>query len=672
MAKLNKNDAKHRASKLKEVINDLRYRYHVLDDPKATDAIYDSLTRELRSIEDTYPDLITPDSPTQRVGGKPLKEFVSVTHKTPMLSLNDVFDADELNAWHNRLIKIVDEKQLEHSGYYAELKMDGLAVTLIYDHGILVQGATRGDGKVGEDITQNIKTIRSIPLHLREKSKWYRQATMGKVEVRGEVYLPKRAFEKLNEERQTAKLSLFANPRNAAAGSLRQLNSKITAGRRLAFMAYSLIGLDINKHDEEHQAAQDLGFVANGHNQFHHRLNDVVEYCRLWKQKRPHLPYQIDGVVININDKDLFERLGVVGKAPRGAAAFKWPAEEVTTIVENIRVQVGRTGTLTPVAELKPVEVAGSTISRATLHNEDEIKRKDIRINDTVVIRKAGDVIPEVVKPIKELRNGKEKIFSMPKNCLICGAKVVRKEGEVAWRCSNKQCFATQRRQIRHFVSRTAFDIEGLGQKIIDRFIEEGLIKDAADLFTLKAGDIEPLERFAEKSAANIIKTIQGHKKISLPRFIYALGILHVGEETAFDLAKHFGSLKALETVTLADLEQIPDIGPVVAKSICEYFQSDNNLKFIRRLLDLGIHVGERQKLAGKLSGQKFVLTGGLDLLSRDEAKNKIRQLGGEISETVSKDTTYVIVGKDPGSKFADAKKKKIKTINEKEFLKLL
>lgn len=681
---LTKNQAKERAKKLRNVINDLRYRYHVLNDPTATDVIYSSLTEELKEIEEEYPDLISPESPTQRVGGQPLAKFESVRHDNPMLSLNDAFNEEELKAWEERIIKLSSEKEVRESGYYIELKMDGLAVSLVYENGLFVQGATRGNGIVGENITQNLKTIRSIPLRLREDSRWYDRALRGRVVVRGEVYLPKAAFEKLNRERAKNNQPLFANPRNAAAGSIRQLDPKVAASRQLDFMAYALIGLGSVTHEEEHKIAQDLGFVADSKNKRCHNLDEVINYWHDWEKKRPSLSYQIDGVVVNVNSRALFDKLGVVGKAPRGAVAFKWAAEEATTVVENIRVQVGRTGALTPVADLRPVEVAGSTVSRATLHNEDEIRRKDIRIGDTVIVRKAGDVIPEVVKPIKELRQGREKEFKMPKECPICGGPVVRKRGEAVTRCVNMRCFATQRRQIQHFVSKTAFDMEGLGPKIIDRLLEEGLIKDAADLFTLKVGDLEPLERLAEKSASNLIDSILSHKKVALGKFIYALGIFHVGEETAYEISDFVNTkIKEQKVKKWKDIlfytnkeewEELPDIGPVVAKSIYEYFQDKENQDFIKRLLENGVIVEEEKREIGegRLKGKTFVLTGTLSNMTRDEARDKIRELGGEVSESVSKKTNYVVAGKEPGSKFDKAKQLGVKTLNENEFLKII
>ncbi|AKM82020.1 MAG: ligase, NAD-dependent, DNA ligase (NAD+) protein [Berkelbacteria bacterium GW2011_GWE1_39_12] len=666
-----KEDAKFRAEKLRKLIDDLRFRYHVLDDPTVTDEIYDSLTRELVGIESQFPDLKTADSPTQRVGGEPLKEFQQVKHVSPMLSLTDVFDEQELKNWENRIFRLASEKEIKESGFYCEIKMDGLAISLIYENGILIQAATRGNGQIGEDVTENVKTIQSIPLKLREDSTFY---TANRIEVRGEVYMPKKSFEKMNVDRKIKGEVMFANPRNAAAGSIRQLDSKITAKRKLAFMAYSLLGIETEKltfHEQEHLIAKDLGFPVNTHNQFCEDLKCIENYFERMEKERPKLPYQIDGIVININDENLFKKLGTIGKAPRGAVAYKWPAEEATTIVEDIQVSVGRTGVLTPIAFLRPVLVAGSTVSRATLHNEDELRKKDIRIGDTVVIHKAGDVIPEVEKVLIELRTGKEKEFNFPKTCPECGGKVVREAGKAAYRCENKDCFVVRQRSLQHFVSKAAFDMEGLGPKIINKLFEEKLISDPADLFKLKKSDLEHLERFAEKSSENLINSIQSKKKIEFPRFIYALGIPNVGEETAFDLAKRYKSIDELKNASLEDIQNIRDIGPIVAKSIYEYFQDPQNQDFIDRLLKAGVDI-EIVTQSGKLAGKTFVFTGGLENLSRDQAKEKVRLLGGDISESVGKDTSFIVAGKDPGSKLEKAKKLGVEILDEDHFLNLI
>lgn len=676
---MNKEEIKSRIIKLKATIWDLNYHYYVLDEPKATDAEYDSLFRELEKLEAENPELIESDSPTQRVGGQPLEKFEKVEHRSPMLSLSDAFSEQELWDWYERLVKLVGREAIDKSGFYCELKMDGLASSLIYENGKFLYGVTRGDGKVGENITENLKTVKSIPLVLREDEKYFEKVKAGRLEVRGEVFMPLKSFEKLNAQRKEKGEELFANPRNAAAGSLRQLDPKITATRNLDFRAYAELGIETATHEEEHEVTRELGFLSNHENKFCATIDGVIKLWHEWLEIRPKLPYQIDGMVVNVNDEELFKKLGVVGKAPRGGIAFKWPAEEATTVLTDILVNVGRTGTLTPVAVLEPIVVAGSTVSRATLHNEDEIRRKEIKIGDTVVVRKAGDVIPEIVRPIVEMRTGKEKDFVMPTVCPMCGGETFRKAGEAAWRCKNLNCFATLRRQIEHFVSKAAFDIDGLGPKIVDRLLEEGLIEDAADLFLLKEGDLAGLERFGDKSAENLIGSIWDHKKISLARFIYALGILNVGEETAYDIedvvsekrktknAKEWKEI--LYNMTLDEWQEIPDIGPVVAKSIYDYFHDEKKLKFIERLLENGVEiVTEKIKSEAKLTGLTFVLTGGMEAMTRDEAKAKIRELGGETSESVSKKTSYVVAGKEAGSKLEKAQKLGVKVIDEEEF----
>ncbi len=667
---MNKTDAKLRIEKLSKVIDDLRYRYHVLDDPTVTDADYDSLMHELVGLETEYPDLRLSTSPSQKVGGKPLEKFQTVTHQNRMISLNDVFNETEFRDWASKIERMAG-LEVQKSGYYAEIKMDGLAVSLVYENGELQYGATRGDGQVGEVITENLKTVRAIPLKLRKESKYY---TDKRVEIRGEVYMPLKSFQQLNLDRAKNNEVSFANPRNAAAGSLRQLDSKITASRNLDFLAYALIGIATETHEEEHIIAKDLGFPTNKYNKFCKNIDQVISLWHDWTKIRAKLPYQIDGMVVNLNDEKLYAKLGIVGKSPRAAVAFKWPAEEVTTVLEDIIVQIGRTGTLTPVAVLRPVEVAGSTVSRATLHNEDQIKAKDIRIGDTVVIRKAGDVIPEVVKVIKELRTGREKVFQMPKTCPICGGKVVQIPGEVAYKCANKNCFIVEKRAIEHFVSKAAFDIDGLGTKIIEQLMNTGLIKNAADLFKLKVGDLEPLERFAEKSAQNTIDSIENSKTIALDRFIYALGIPLSGTQTAIDIARKFGNIDKLLNATTEDFNQIYGIGQKVAESLKSYFTSAQNKKFIQELIDLGVKIGTYHSpvKVNKLDGQIFVVTGSLESLTRDDAHKKIVELGGKIGTAVTSKTNYLVVGAEPGSKLAKAEKLGVKVINETEFLKLI
>lgn len=656
---MTEEEAKQRIEKLKELIEKYRYSYHVLDKSEVSDEVNDSLKHELQELENQFPELITIDSPTQRIGGKPLEKFQKVTQERPMLSLTDAFSFEEMGEWEKRNKKIVNET----FAYFAELKIDGLAVSLVYQNGNFIRGATRGDGRVGEDVTQNLKTIEAIPLKLSKPIT---------CEVRGEAYMPIETFKKLNIKYQKEGKALLANPRNAAAGSIRQLDPKITAERKLSFIAWDLFGADIGTHDKTHKMLADLGFRTAKQIQYCQNLDEIELFKQKIENEREKLPFQIDGIVVQINDNGIKERLGVVGKAPRGMIAYKFAPEEATTIVEDIIVNVGRTGTLTPVAVLKPILVAGSTVSRATLHNEDEIRKKDIRIGDTVIVHKAGDVIPEVERVIKELRPNDTREFHFPKTCPKCGGRVLREEGKAAYRCVNKKCFTIQRRSLEHFVSRAAFDMAGLGPKIIDKFIEEGLIKDAADLFKLKTGDIEPLERFAEKSAQNVVDTIQAHKKISLARFIYALGIPNVGEATAIDLAEKFKNIDNLTKASLDEIDGIRDIGHIVAKSIYEWFQDKDNQKFVDRLIDAGVEIEHEAIHQGKLAGKTFVLTGGLETMTRDEAKEKIRALGGDISESVSKETNFVIVGTEPGEKYSRARELNVKIITEKELLAML
>ena len=563
-----------------------------------------------------------------------------------------------------------------------------MAIELIYEDGILKTGSTRGDGLIGEDVTQNLKTIEAIPLKLREIKEIVRDLEkenlkeiaenikkngLKEVVVRGEAIITKKNFEIVNREQKKLGLTTFANPRNLAAGSIRQLDPKITAKRRLDSTAYALVtDLGQETHEQEHKILHTLGFKTNNkYSKYCRNLKEVFYFRNFWLENREKLPYEIDGVVVIINNNKIFEKLGVVGKAPRGAIAFKFPLKQAETIVEDISVQVGRTGAVTPVAHLKPVEVGGVTITRATLHNEDETKRLGVKIGDTVIVGRAGDVIPDIIKVLPELRTGKEKDFKMPKNCPTCGEKLVKPKGEVLWRCQNPECPARKREYFYHFVS--TFDILGLGPKIIDRFLDEGLIQDPADLFLLKEEDVSHLERFAEKSAKNLITAIQSKKKISFPKFIYALGVRNVGEETAQDLADYFSSVENLKDASLDELQKIRDIGPIVAKSIYDFFRQKRNLKFIEKLLKVGVQIIEEKKPKRQpLKGKIFVLTGKLETMTREEAKEKIRLLGGDVSESVSSKTDYVVMGKEAGSKYEKAKQKGVKIIGEKEFLKLI
>jgi len=663
---MNKEQAKKRIAKLREEINKYSYEYHVLDKLSVPDSVWDSLKHELAELEKQYPDLITPDSPTQRVSGKALDKFTKVKHQVPMLSLNDAFTREDIADWIERLGKLTSKRL----SYFCEPKMDGLAITIVYQDGLLQLAATRGDGKIGEDVTLNVRTIESVPLRLRQvKAHWPRR-----IEVRGEVYMTKQVLKELNKKQRAKGEPEFANPRNAAAGSIRQLDPRLAAERKLSFMAYDLVSdLGQKTHAEVHQLLKQLGFKAGDYLQLCHNLDEIFSFFEKLQKIREKLPYWIDGIVITVNDIATFKELGITGKGPRGAIALKFPAEQVTTRVKDIIVQVGRTGVLTPVAILEPVQVAGTTVSRATLHNMDEIKRLGLKIGDTVIIQKAGDIIPDVVKVLPNLRTGEEKNFVMPRHCPVCGAKVIRPEGEVNYYCSNKNCFAIQKEHLYHFVSKPAFNIEGLGPKIIDQLIEAGLIKDAAQIFDLTAGDLEPLERFAEKSAANLVTAIAKAKRIPLHRFIYALGIRHVGEQTALALAEHFGSLAKLMSASKEELSQVPDIGPVVAESIYDYFREPKNRQFVQSLLDRGVEIENPSgRPTGSLAGKTFVLTGTLQTMTRQQAKELIRSAGGRVASSVSSKTDYVVAGKDPGSKYDKAKSLGVKIISEDEFLRLL
>jgi len=666
---MDKSKARKRANELREVINDYRYQYHVLDKPTVTDEIYDSLTKELRHIEKLYPDLITADSPTQRVGGKALAKFKSIEHRKPMLSLNDIFDTTELVAWEKRMHKLTGKTKIE---YYVELKMDGLAIALQYEKGIFVRAVTRGDGKVGEDVTHTVKTIETIPLRLRKSNKAPKDVYEF-FEIRGEVIMPRKEFEKINKQRAKEGLPLFANPRNAGAGTVRQLDPSVAAKRNLQFIAYG-IEMELpgmTNHSDEHALARELGFKLEPNDEIKHSLAEIEDYIKKWEIARQKLPYQTDGLVITINNNAEFEGLGVAGKAPRGAVAYKYPAETATTILEDIRVSIGRTGAVTPYAVLKPVNVAGSTIRRATLHNEDEIKRKDLRIGDTVVVQKAGDVIPEVVEPIKKLRSGKEKIWKMPAS--VGGVEVVRPEGEAVARLADLHTAEIKWQELIHFVSKSAFDIEGLGEKILAQLMEEGLIDSPVDIFRLKKDDLIGLERFAETSAQNLIDSINQRRKLGLGRFIYALGIRHVGAKTAQDIAENMHSLQNFLAADAEKLQPIEGIGDVVAESLQLWLAKKQNRKLVSDLIKNGVKVENvASKKQGKLSGTSWVFTGTLSGLTREEASAKVIAQGGEVVGSVSKNTSYVVAGADPGSKYDKARKLGVRIVSEQEFNKLI
>ncbi|MFH0739917.1 MAG: NAD-dependent DNA ligase LigA [bacterium] len=666
---MDKQDAKQRIEKLKKIIDHYRYLVHVLDKQEISESALDSLKKELFDLEQKYPDLITADSPTQRVAGEPLAKFRKVERKVPMLSLQDGFSFDDILAWEDRLKRLLSEQEIKSLSYFAELKFDGLAVELIYQNGFFILGSTRGNGLIGEDITQNLKTIEAVPLRIKN--------SFNTAIVRGEVLISKKDFAKINKRQAVLGLPSYANPRNIAAGSIRQLDPKITAQRKLDFYAWDLIAdLGQKTHQQKHQILKELGFKINNEtfSKQCQSLEEVLKFRENWLKNREKLPFEIDGLVVQVNSMGLFDKLGVAGKSPRAAIAFKFPLKEAQTIVEDIIIQVGRTGAITPLAILKPVEIGGTTVSKATLHNEDEIKRLSLKIGDTVIVGRAGDVIPDIIKVLVEMRAGKEKDFHMPKNCPVCGTELVKKAGDVVLKCLNLKCKARQRRYFYYFVSRPAFNIEGLGPRIIDQLADSGLISDPADLFSLKKSDLLNLERFREKSADNLITSVQSKKSISFSRFIYALGINGVGEESAIDLASRFISLDNLEKASLEDLVDIPNIGPRTAESIHTFFRRKENIIFLEKLLRFGVKI-ENYKLSTinyKLSGKSFVLTGTLESMARGIAKEKIRNLGGEVADFVSKNTSFVVAGENSGSKLSKAKTLGIKILNEQDFLKMI
>ena len=658
---MNKQEAKNRIDKLIKEISHHRYLYHVLDKQEISDSALDSLKKELFDLEKEYPVLIRKDSPTQRVSGKALDKFKKVKHNTKILSLADAFNYNDLKNWEERNEKILKEKVKD---YYTELKLDGLTVVLTYINGVLAKGATRGDGKVGEDVTNNLKTMPSIPLSLKGKN------LPREIEVRGEVVMNKKVFNEINRQRKKKGLSVFANPRNIAAGSIRQLNPNIARERKLDCIVFELItDLGQKDHEESHNILKDLGFKTSTYNERCKNIDEVDKYLKKWVEKRKSLPYETDGSVIVVNNIKQEKVLGHIGKAERWMIAFKFPAEQVTTKVLDIEVQVGRTGALTPVAVLKPVSVAGSIVSRATLHNIDEIKRLDVRIGDTVIIQKAGDIIPDIVKVLKNLRTGKEKKYRFPRVCPACHSKVKRKDNEVAYYCSNSKCYAKNIESLIHFVSKKGFNIEGLGNSIIKLLSDKGLVITFADIFRLKKGDLLSLEGFAEKKVNNTLNSIQECKKVTLSRFIYSLGIRHVGEETAISLTKHFKHFNNFKNSKKEELEDLQDIGPEVAKSIVKYFEDEYIIKVVEDLFELGIEIKKEDYISNVLEGKTFVFTGSLNI-SRDKAKNIIRKVGGKVVSSVSSSLDYLVIGKKPGSKLKKAEDLNINIITEKELLK--
>ncbi len=705
---MNKNSIKNRIEKLRQEINRHNYLYHVLDQPEISDGALDSLKNELVKLEQTHPEFIVVDSPTQRISCKPLDKFTKVEHTSPMMSLYDAFSEQDMKDWEERLKKISnDQFPISNSGYYCEFKMDGLAMSLRYSNGIFTTGATRGDGQTGEDVTQNLKTIEAIPLRLREPrseeleeiglsaeqiNQVFIAIKQGEIEIRGEAIMTSQVFLKLNRLYQRQGKAILANPRNAAAGSIRQLDPKITAERKLDFYAYALVtDFGLTKHEQEHELAKLLGFKVLRQNAWCPDLSAVLKLHRLWEEGRKNIPFECDGMVVVVDDLSLWKKLGSVGKGPRYMMAYKFANQQATTKLIEVVWQVGRTGALTPTAVLEPVFVGGVTVSHATLHNMDEIERLELKIGDTVILERAGDVIPKIVSVITNLRAGQEKKIMPPKSCPMCEGEVVRAGSAVAYHCRNTNCYAVNLRRLSHWASKGALDIDGLGPKIIEQLHREGLVRDISDFYTLTEGDLKPLERFAEKSAENLIKAIAERKQVDLARFIYGLGILHIGEESALLLAKQFENwnlkirnsgtvykikevAEYFKNINMEELQNISDVGPIVAKSIFDWFHDKRNLGLLHKLEKNG--VGLRQNSEGRLSqkllGKAFVLTGALVGLTRAEAKVKIRKLGGEISATVSKNTDYVVAGTEPGSKFDKAKELGVRILSEEDFLTML
>jgi DNA ligase (NAD+) len=663
--------AKHEIEELRDKLRHHEYLYYVLDQPEISDAAYDRLMKRLEELEAAHPQLITPDSPSVRVGGTPREGFQTVQHARPMLSLDNAFSYDQLRDFDRRVRQGSGREKIE---YIAEHKFDGLSISLQYVNGGLARGVTRGDGRTGEDVTPNVKTIRSIPLRVEQGAlkKWKLPPTF---EVRGEVLMTRKAFDAMNRQQEETGGKIFVNPRNAAAGSVRVLDPSITARRRLEFFAYYLLvdgEAPFPKHSESLQALKQLHFRASEDWKLCDGIEEVFAYCDAWEPKREKLPYEIDGVVIKVNSLGIQRELGFTAKAPRWAIAYKYPARQETTVVNDIRVQVGRTGTLTPVAVLEPVQVGGVTVSRSTLHNMDEIERLGLQIGDTVLIERAGEVIPHVLKVTKEGANRKP--FRMPKNCPECGSAIHRDEGEVAYRCVNAACPAKRKESLLHFASRHAMDINGLGDKIVDQLVDKGMVKDVADLYTLKLDDVAELERMGEKSAQNLLDQIAASKKLSLARLIYALGIRMVGERTGQLLAEHFSSLDELAEAKEEQLFEVTEVGPKVAAAIAEFFSESANRKIIKKLDKAGVRpTAEKRVLKSqKFAGKSFVFTGALANRSREEAGQLVMQHGAKVSGSVSKKTDYVVVGTDPGSKYDKAKELGVPVLTETEFEKLL
>ena len=659
---------------IKKLRDDIRYhehRYYVLNDPEISDFEFDKLMRRLQDLEREHPELVTSDSPTQRVGGQPAAEFPKVRHSVQMLSLDNTYSVEELKDFDRRVRELSGRAQVDYVG---ELKLDGLSMALTYDDGALTRGVTRGDGMEGEDVTGNVRTIRSVPLRV-DPTKLQAIGRPKRFEVRGEVIMTRRAFEHVNAQREAAGEPKFANPRNAAAGSMRQLDPRIVAERKLDMYLYQLLvdgGAALPEQWKALDALTKLGFKVNPHRRLCRSFEELLAYIQEWETKRDSLEYEIDGIVVKVNDARLWAELGTTAKSPRWAVAYKYPARQATTQVVNIRAQVGRTGTLTPVADLEPVDVGGVTVSHATLHNMDEIERLGVKIGDTVLIQRAGEVIPQVVKVVKQAPDGRE--FRMPKKCPVCSGDVYRSEGEVAYRCVNTACPAKLKETLLYFAGRRAMNIDGLGDKLVDQLVDKGLVRDVADLYSLTHEQLANLERMADKSASNLLEEIENSKKVELARVIFAIGIRFVGERTGQFLAEHFGSLDKLAKASEEELLQVEEVGPRVSEAIREFFGEKRNRDVIEKLRKAGLQFEQKKvrKAEGKLAGKQFVLTGTLPTYSREEATRLIEEAGGRVVGSVSKKTDYVVVGADPGSKLDKAKSLGVKTIDEAELLKLL
>lgn len=660
-----------RVEALREKLREHDYRYYVLAKPVISDEEYDKLMKELIDLEREYPELVTPDSPSQRVGGEPTKEFPTVTHAVPMLSLSNTYSEEEVLEFDRRVRSLLGKEPYR---YVCELKFDGVAVSLTYTEGLFVRGATRGDGMQGDDITQNLKTIRSIPLRLNKHPKGLED-----IEVRGEVFMTREDFQKMNEERELAGEKTFINPRNSAAGTLKLQDPKIVAQRPLKFYAYFLRaeGIKLTSHYENLRLLKELGFPVNEHARLCHTINEVIEYWKEWEERREDLPYDIDGVVVKVDSLRQQDLLGATAKSPRWAIAFKFTARKKETVLKDIVLQVGRVGTITPVAELEPVFVGGTTVSRATLHNEDYIKELDIRIGDTVVVEKGGDVIPKVSEVVKEKRKPGAKPFQMPRTCPECKSTITRPEGEANYYCNNTECPAQVKARIEHFAHRGAMDIEGLGEAVVEQLVNLGFVSNYADLYDLhkKKAKLVELERWGEKSVQNLLEAIEQSKQKSFARVLFALGIRHVGSGVAQLLVKHFPSLDALMHARKEELEQIQGIGPQIAGSVYEFFRDKHNRAIVERLRKAGLRMEETIPKAAKSSpvfGKTFVLTGTLSSMTREEAKEKIESLGGIVGSSVSKNTDYLVVGEEAGSKLDKAKKLGVATLSEEEFLAMI